>query len=465
VAAKLSEKSGRLIKPKDLHNLNAKECLPEMVELQRVIDEQIIEDEGVDNFSYILDDSGDEIYGAFYQNDHMRNIFQTYGTELFVDSTFNLNRNDFPCVVFAVADHNRQSRVVGFALVAYERQIIIDSVLEFFAKLNDMTILQAVMIDKDLKEDSAITKAFPQARVLYCNWHTEKTFRKRFNKTTADCAIQMMLAATETEFNRQLEKFRTLEEHNEKNLEYFESNWMNCVDKWAKFKRIGLPLNLQETNNPVEVLNKQLKAYASRHSSSSIGRCFKSIFLYIRTTELNKAAIAENERNRVLVLKHREPIVNEFFKYVSSAIANWLTSQFEKSKQNNYTYDQLKNEVSSEKNNYQLTDLNNNLATCSCYENSALSLPCRHLFFARNELALQMFNSDMVPQRHKLKQQLVQANKPSMSLFTKVPNMNTLKSLNSGKNMTGTSKYNNMFRVCQELCNNSKKVNRVQYEK
>jgi hypothetical protein len=75
-------------------------------------------------------------------------------------------------VVFVVADHNLKSRIVGFALVAFERQLVIDTVFGFFAKLNDTSDLRAVMIDKDLKEDSAISKAMPNARILYCLWHS-----------------------------------------------------------------------------------------------------------------------------------------------------------------------------------------------------------------------------------------------------------------------------------------------------
>jgi hypothetical protein len=115
----------------------------------------------------------------------MRDLFQTYGNVLFVDGTYKLNKIDYPCIVLVVTDHNRQSRIVGFALVAFERQIIIDTVLDYFRQLNDTSHLKVVMIDKDLKEDSAVTKAFPNAQKLYCFWHNEKTFKKAFsNKKT-----------------------------------------------------------------------------------------------------------------------------------------------------------------------------------------------------------------------------------------------------------------------------------------
>jgi hypothetical protein len=104
------------------------------------------------------------------------------------------------------------------------------------------------MIDKDLKEDSAIAKAFPNARVLYCFWHNEKTFRKMFKNNAAfECVKSMMLTESEDEFNDKLDEFKQLESDNPTNLKYFEANWLNCIDKWAKFTRSGLPLNLQDS--------------------------------------------------------------------------------------------------------------------------------------------------------------------------------------------------------------------------
>jgi hypothetical protein len=183
----MTQKSGNIILVKDLHNDKASNARAktgkvkesDIEELQRVINDKIKQDGGVNNFHYIQSEDQKEIYGAFYQNDSMRDIFQTYGTQLFIDSTFKLNKNDYPVIVFVVSDHNRESRIVGFALVAFERQIIIDSVFDFFIKLNKTEILRAVMIDKDLKEDSAIATAFPQARVLYCFWHVRNTFAKK----------------------------------------------------------------------------------------------------------------------------------------------------------------------------------------------------------------------------------------------------------------------------------------------
>jgi len=97
----------------------------------------------------------------------------------------------------------------------------------------------------------------------------------------------MMLAETKTEFESKLSDFRESEKENTKNVEYFEENWLNCVSKWAKYERVNLPLNLQETNNPVEVVNKQFKGFSNKHASNSIAVCCDSIFKYVRSIEIN----------------------------------------------------------------------------------------------------------------------------------------------------------------------------------
>lgn len=61
-----------------------------------------------------------------------------------------------------------------------------------------------------MKEDSAISKAFPSVQLLYCFWHNEKTFKKRFKSKTFDCVKEMMLTDSEEKFNEKLTEFNNL---------------------------------------------------------------------------------------------------------------------------------------------------------------------------------------------------------------------------------------------------------------
>ena len=90
------------------------------------------------------------------------------------------------------------------------------------------------------KEDTAIMKSFPEARILYCFWHNEKTLKKVLKRAqTFACVKAMMLTDSEETFYIKVAEFRELEKSNLKNLEYFDNNLMNFLDEWTKFKRSG----------------------------------------------------------------------------------------------------------------------------------------------------------------------------------------------------------------------------------
>ena len=73
-----------------------------------------------------------------------------------------------------------------------------------------------------------------------------------------------MLVNSNKNFNDKLNKFFELVKKNRNNFNYLKDNWLNCIEKWAQHhKRIGLPLVLEETNNPVEVVNYQMKEYSN----------------------------------------------------------------------------------------------------------------------------------------------------------------------------------------------------------
>ena len=55
------------------------------------------------------------------------------------------------------------------------------------------------MIDKDLKDDAAITEAFPHALILYCFWHVEKIFQRKYKSTETLKVLRAMMLATSIE--------------------------------------------------------------------------------------------------------------------------------------------------------------------------------------------------------------------------------------------------------------------------
>ena len=114
---------------------------------------------------------------------------------------------------------------------------------------------------------------------------------------------------------------------------------------------------------------------------------------------------------------------------------------------------------------YYIQDLNQDNATCSCYEQLSLNLPCRHIFFSRIKLELSLFNASMVPKRHQINLEPEFVDFREINLVSSIPDLNNVKSMITTKSMTQTAKYNAAFRIAQELCNSLKYLHQTNFEK
>ena len=144
MALLMSKKADKVVLAKDLYNLKSRSKIPEndAAQLQVIIDSQIKMDNGKNYFNFMQNEQGDEFYGLFYQNNRMKSLFQTYGAITCIDGTYNINKQHFPCINFVVTDHNRQSRVVAYALLTCERLAIMNIVLQYFKLLNDTDLIR-----------------------------------------------------------------------------------------------------------------------------------------------------------------------------------------------------------------------------------------------------------------------------------------------------------------------------------
>jgi hypothetical protein len=270
----------------------------------------------------------------------------------------------------------------------------------------------------------------------------------------------MMLALTEKEFIEKLEQFKELEKNNEKNLLYLQDNWLNCIEKWARFKRTGMRLNIQETNNPVEDVNHQVKQFSEdQHAKNSLAQCLTSTLKYVKSTELNKIVLANYQKNKIIQIQNvsTNSIINEFYKVVAPNMASWLRDQYEKSKSTPYALElsSLVGEgyVKINDKSYLLKDYHLDSAVCSCYHNQSLGLPCRHLFFAKENQNLPAFNMNMVPDTHKINLSLIEVEDRVINLVSSVPDLTSIRSLVTSKNMTQKSKWDAAWRISQEFAN------------
>lgn len=228
---------------------------------------------------------------------------------------------------------------------------------------------------------------------------------------------------------------------------------------------------MQETNNPVEVTNHQVKEFNPKDANASLADSLSSILTMIKSVELNKIVLASNQTNKTVVLQNSitDPVVNEFFKIVGSKMAHWLNEQYNASKTREYSITDKENSndliVKINEKSYTISNVALDSASCTCYENLSLNLPCRHIFFARASNSLQIFNSNMVPDRHKITNELKQVENPRVNMIKSIPDFNDVASLITSKKMDQKAKYSAAFRLGQEIANSLKSMKQQDFER
>ena len=260
----LQEKYDIKLVSKDIYNINQKLFTEDnefnkfpkekrdLAMLQSIINQQI-EKDGGDYFKYIKNEENQDLYAIYYQNPQMKEFYRRYSNMLFVDSTYNLNDVKYPALVLVVQDEDGQSYPVCVIILAYERKSLFDECFGMFVEENkeyaDKT--EAIMIDKDLKEDDMLSKHFPKAQILYCVWHVIKTFKKNFAKNSSELSLltEMIYSVTLEKYNELVSKFKSVA--STIGLKYFVENWENCTTKWVKYHRIGLNIRNNNKKTPL----------------------------------------------------------------------------------------------------------------------------------------------------------------------------------------------------------------------
>ena len=75
-----------------------------------------------------------------------------------------------------------------------------------------------------------------------------------------------------------------------------------------------------------------------------------------------------------------------------------------------------------------------------------------------------LFTEGMIPDRHKLRQGLIQVEDNNLNLVTTIPNIDNIKSFITSKSMNPKDKYNAIIRASQELANIGKNLEQEKFE-
>jgi len=160
------------------------------------------------------------------------------------------------------------------------------------------------------------------------------------------------------------------------NKEYLETNWLNkdCEMRWVKFHRLGLKIYNNETNNSVEIINKQLKAFGNK--KNSLAKCLEGYLTYLAYSKTSQKSIDSFQRSKVIKVQPTgsseiDTVLNSFHSCCTPTIAKWLSEQYELSIVTKYEFNELENNsalVRYESKVYTLFNINLYSVKCSCYD-------------------------------------------------------------------------------------------------
>ena len=90
---------------------------------------------------------------------------------LMIDGTYCINKLRMPLYTSLIMDANRHGRIAAYCFVSNEEKLTVESVIQTFAKFNDISHVKTVIVDKDFNEITAVNAVLPTAKIQICRFH------------------------------------------------------------------------------------------------------------------------------------------------------------------------------------------------------------------------------------------------------------------------------------------------------
>ena len=324
IAQYMSQKTGKWLTRTDMWNIRNKFLTKDktkdenrypLKDFDREMNNRLAIDQ--ENFFRLVYDqeTSSTLLMVYYQNNEMKKLYAEYGVIFFIDGTYSLNDNNYPVYLITVRDCNGNSQVVAFALVAYERQLVLDKFMELFSKMNTVTKTKTIMIDKDLTEYNVLSKYIPNADIFFCKFHCVQTFNRKIkNKELLPILNRLLNCDTAEQFqtaNDDLMKSVDLRDY-----QYLQDNWLceKFINMWIKYKRIGKITLDSDTNNSVETINNLLKEFIKK--KTTLAKNVVGIFKMVEFLSKKYAEKDWNQRTKVIIDRSvkNDPFIEQIYK-------------------------------------------------------------------------------------------------------------------------------------------------------
>ena len=241
----------------------------------------------------VVVDHEDNLSILYYRSGLMSELFNKFPEIVLVDGTYNVNKAGMPLYSFMVEDGFGGGRVAFYAAILEESAEVLETVVQAFKEANPASNhIQVIVIDKDFTEHKVLSEAFPQEKILFCQFHVIKYF----NKKVSDCDIpksdreelrsklrSLVYASSEAVYERLKDDIASFV--NDDFNDYFEKNWQNCKAMWVSYLRDDYLHLANATNNRLECHHHKLKDLTSR--SSTLSEMFDHVLTFSLTHALS----------------------------------------------------------------------------------------------------------------------------------------------------------------------------------
>ena len=196
-----------------------------------------------------------------------------------------------------------------YAATTEEDTLHLMKIMQCFKERNlKFSSTQVVVIDKDFAEWKMLTQEFPNAVVLFCQWHVLKVYFKQLNDAGVEKAQHEVArnAIRNVMYDYNINKQQLFDATNAEFRKYFLENWESCVEMWAAFKRDQYMHFGNTTNNRLESHNQKLKDVTS--CTSTLSEMFNNVVLFAQMCESEYKYSTFNEEFKVMKSSYHQSI-------------------------------------------------------------------------------------------------------------------------------------------------------------
>ncbi len=401
---------GKEVTTKDLQNLMRKSVnYSEADDMQETL-EKLENSYRKDELAYlnISHDENKEIRCIFYQSGKQRELFQRFGTVLFVDGTYRLTDRGYILVPFVIIDGHGNSCLVAWSLISSEEKHVLMEALSCFKEANkdSIPILQFVIVDKDFTEINCLFAVFPHTHFIICSWHASRAVLKysrrmilsseeqHYKQRVKILFDQMMHAPSETLYFETWSRLCSLSTINptlSMCVSYIEENWHRHRDHWARYSLNKKELYNSFTNNRSEAFNKNMKQICPIHTR--VPKVIQILLNYEQQQKFTCKLKTWKDINKTkVVISIDDPITDEILRVAREIVTgpkvDDILLQAKLMSQVN------RGEVCMEKGQVKCPRLQG-----ECKFNLQNHLPCKHLLFVRKQNGESLVEATMMGKR------------------------------------------------------------------